>query len=122
MEKKTRFPSPTLKAFVPRNAGKMIGAKRALKEKHVWTIRSWLGSEQRIRDKALFDLALDSKLRDVATRYDKLKSTFLEAVQLLSAIIGINLRHALVGQRKSICFRSRLWKGAPLFRDVGLFG
>lgn len=63
MEKKTRFPSPTLKACVPWNAGKMVGAKRALKEKHVWAIRFWLGSEQRIRDKALFDLALDSKLR-----------------------------------------------------------
>ncbi|GFE93818.1 hypothetical protein DmAi_18770 [Acetobacter persici] len=44
MEKKTRFPSPTLKASVPWNAGK--------KEKHVWAIRFWLGSEQRIRDKA----------------------------------------------------------------------
>ncbi|MGY6770943.1 tyrosine-type recombinase/integrase [Komagataeibacter sp. NFXK3] len=63
MEKKTRFLSPTLKASVPWNAGKMVGAKRALKEKHVWAIRFWLGSEQRIRDKALFDLALDSKLR-----------------------------------------------------------
>ncbi|GAC88121.1 phage integrase [Gluconobacter thailandicus NBRC 3257] len=41
----------------------MVGAKRALKEKHVWAIRFWLGSEQRVRDKALFDLALDSKLR-----------------------------------------------------------
>lgn len=63
MEKKTRFSSPTLKASVAWNAGKMVGAKRALKEKHVWAIRFWLGSEQRIRDKALFDLALDSKLR-----------------------------------------------------------
>ncbi|MFP2874310.1 hypothetical protein ACLEIY_19045 [Acetobacter tropicalis] len=33
MEKKTRFPSPTLKASVPWNAGKMVGAKRALKDK-----------------------------------------------------------------------------------------
>ncbi|GCD76290.1 phage integrase [Acetobacter pasteurianus NBRC 3299] len=63
MEKKTRFPSPTLKASVPWNVGKMVGAKRALKEKHVWAIRFWLGSEQRVRDRALFDLALDSKLR-----------------------------------------------------------
>lgn len=63
MEKKTRFPSPTLKASVPWNVGKMVGAKRALKEKHVWAIRFWLRSEQRVRDRALFDLALDSKLR-----------------------------------------------------------
>jgi len=63
MEKKTHFPSPTLKASVPWNAGKMVGAKRAPKEKHVWAIRFWLGTEQRVRDRALFDLALDSKLR-----------------------------------------------------------
>ncbi|MFT9206412.1 hypothetical protein [Acetobacter orientalis] len=63
MEKKTRFPSPTLKAFVPWNAGKMVAAKRALKENYVCAIRFWLGSEARIKDKALFDLALDSKLR-----------------------------------------------------------
>lgn len=63
MEKNTRFPSPKLKASVLWNARKMVGAKRALKEKHVWAIRFWLGREQRVRDKALFDLALDSKLR-----------------------------------------------------------
>lgn len=63
MEKKTRFPSPTLKAFVPWNAGKMVASKRALKENYVCAMRFWLGSEPRIKDKALFDLALDSKLR-----------------------------------------------------------
>ncbi len=30
------------------------------------------------------------QFRGIATRYDKLKSTFLAAVQLVSAIIGIN--------------------------------
>ena len=63
MEKTTRFPTPTLKKSVPWNAGKMVGAKPALKEKHVWAIRFWLGNEQRVRNRALFDLALDSKLR-----------------------------------------------------------
>ena len=53
MKKKTHFPSPTLKASVPWNAGKMVGTKRVLKEKPVWAIRFWLGSEQHIRDKAL---------------------------------------------------------------------
>lgn len=63
MEKSTHFPLPTLKTQTPWNAGKMVGAKRALKEKHVWAIRFWLAHEGRIRDRALFDLALDSKLR-----------------------------------------------------------
>ena len=45
------------------NAGRKIGAKRALKQKEVWAIRFWLKQEGRLRDRALFDLAIDSKLR-----------------------------------------------------------
>jgi integrase len=39
------------------------GAKIPLRPKHVWGIRVRLQVEQRIRDLALFDLAIDSKLR-----------------------------------------------------------
>lgn len=63
MEQGIGFPSPILETQTPWNAGKMVGAKRALKEKHVWAIRFWLAHKDRIRDRALFDLALDSKLR-----------------------------------------------------------
>ena len=45
------------------NTGKMVGAKRALKPQQVWAIRFWLDRERRLRDRALFDLASDSKLR-----------------------------------------------------------
>lgn len=45
------------------NAGHKLGAKRPLKPKQVWEIRFWLEREQRLRDRALFDLAIDSKLR-----------------------------------------------------------
>jgi site-specific recombinase XerC len=46
----------------------MVGAKHALKPQQVWAIRFWLEREGRLRDRALFDLAIDSKLRgcDVA--------------------------------------------------------
>jgi site-specific recombinase XerC len=47
----------------PWNAGRIIGAKRALKPQQVWAIRFWLDHEERLRDRALFDLAIDSKLR-----------------------------------------------------------
>jgi integrase len=39
------------------------GTKRALKPVQVWGIRIRLQVQQRLRDLALFDLALDSKLR-----------------------------------------------------------
>jgi hypothetical protein len=45
------------------NAGRIVGSKRALKPQQVWAIRFWLDHERRLRDRALFDLAIDSKLR-----------------------------------------------------------
>jgi len=45
------------------NKGRQVGPKRALKPKHIWGIRTRLQSENRTRDLALFDLAIDSKLR-----------------------------------------------------------
>src|SRR5438067_13331717 len=45
------------------NAGRKLGAKRALKPQQVWAIRFWLDGERRVRDRAMFDLAIDSKLR-----------------------------------------------------------
>jgi integrase len=48
---------------VPWNKGKVVGAKPPLRPKHVWSIRTKLQAERRIRDLALFDLAIDRKLR-----------------------------------------------------------
>lgn len=41
----------------------IVGAKLPLKPMHVWAIRVRLQIERRLRDLALFDVALDSKLR-----------------------------------------------------------
>ena len=48
---------------VPWNKGKLTGAKPPLRQKQVWAIRSKLQIEKRTRDLALFNLAIDSKLR-----------------------------------------------------------
>jgi integrase len=45
------------------NAGRKVGSKRALKPRQVWAIRFFLDQHHRLRDRALFDLAVDSKLR-----------------------------------------------------------
>jgi integrase len=47
----------------PWNKGKLIGAKPPLRTKHVWSIRTKLQVDGRIRDLAMFNLAIDSKLR-----------------------------------------------------------
>lgn len=58
--------SPLDSAFQERrpwNEGRLLGAKRALKQQQVWAIRFWLDQHRRLRDRALFDFATDSKLR-----------------------------------------------------------
>jgi integrase len=47
----------------PWNKGKLIGDKPPLRPKHVWAIRTRLIVEGRTRDLAMFNLAIDSKLR-----------------------------------------------------------
>jgi integrase len=61
------FPRPA------RNKGKLTGPKPPLRPGHVWSIRAKLQLERRVRDLALFNLAIDSKLRGcdlVALRVD----------------------------------------------------
>jgi integrase len=48
---------------VPWNKGKLTGAKPPLRPKHVWAIRTKLQIDRQTRDLALFNLAIDSKLR-----------------------------------------------------------
>lgn len=47
----------------PWNKGKLVGQKAPLKLKEIWSIRIRLELSHRIRDLALFNLAIDSKLR-----------------------------------------------------------
>lgn len=47
----------------PWNKGRLIGQKPPLKLKDIWAIRIHLQSAHQIRDLALFNLAIDSKLR-----------------------------------------------------------
>jgi len=55
--------STTLARHLAWNKGKLIGAKPPLRPKHVWAIRTKLQIEGRIRELAMFNLAIDSKLR-----------------------------------------------------------
>jgi integrase len=47
----------------PWNKGKLVGQKAPLKLKDIWAIRIHLQLDQRTRELALFNLAVDSKLR-----------------------------------------------------------
>jgi len=51
------------KSRTPWNKGKIIGQKAPLKLRDIWAIRIRLQMDNRLRDLALFNLAIDSKLR-----------------------------------------------------------
>lgn len=77
---------------VPTKLAQFRGSKLALRPMHVWALRVRLQLGRRVRDLALFDLALDSKLRgcDVV------------ALRLEDILIGGYVRRrAMVLQRKT---------------------
>jgi hypothetical protein len=60
---RTTIPLPVPCTQAPWNKGRLIGQNRPLKPKDVWAIRVRLQLQGRKRDLALFNLAIDSKLR-----------------------------------------------------------
>ncbi|MGI9324892.1 MAG: tyrosine-type recombinase/integrase [Pseudomonadales bacterium] len=76
----------------PWNKGLLIGPKPPQRPKHVWAIRTKLQMERETRDLALFNLAIDSKLRGcdvVAVRVEDV------------APRGLTLDRATVRQKKT---------------------
>ena len=47
----------------PWNRGRLVGSKPPLRPKQIWGIRVRLQMAHQLRDLAMFDLAIDSKLR-----------------------------------------------------------
>jgi hypothetical protein len=55
---------PVAKERRPWNAGRKARSQTGVEApQQVWAIRFWLDRERRLRDRAMFDLAIDSKLR-----------------------------------------------------------
>ena len=76
----------------PWNKGKLVGQKAPLKLRDIWAIRVRLELADRMRELALFNLAIDSKLRGcdvVAVRVDDVASN------------GYALDRATVRQKKT---------------------
>ena len=57
----THNPLPTIRE--PWNKGRLIGQRPPLKPQEIWSIRVRLQLAEKIRDLAIFNLAIDSKLR-----------------------------------------------------------
>lgn len=65
MEMTVSIPDPTTMRddHAPWNKGRLMGQKRPLRPRDVWTVRVRLQLDNRKRDLAMFNLAIDSKLR-----------------------------------------------------------
>ncbi|MBL7000201.1 MAG: hypothetical protein ISR73_10105 [Gammaproteobacteria bacterium] len=84
--------NPVPHEYIPWNKGKLIGQKSPLKLKEIWAIRVRLQLTDCIRDLALFNLAIDSKLRS----YDLVK------LRLKDISHGCSILHrAMVMQQKT---------------------
>ena len=53
----------TVQTYEPWNKGKLVDQKPPLKPKDIWAIRLHLLNGRQVRDLAMFNLAIDSKLR-----------------------------------------------------------
>ena len=74
------------------NAGNNVGTKRPFTQKQIWAVRFHLDREGRLRDKALFDLAIDSKLRGCD----------LVKIKVGDVVVGADIRtRAIVIQQKT---------------------
>lgn len=73
-------------------------ASKALKQRQIWAIRFFLDRERRMRDRALLDLAIDSKLRGCD----------LVKIKIGTLVTGqeIRARARVVQQAKSFFFSS----------------
>ena len=88
----------------PWNKGLLIGQKKPLEPKHVWSIRVRLEIARSWRDLVIFNLAIDSKLR--ACDLVKLRSD-----DICSGIEQRSFKRRQVDQSSS---RSRSRRGPPL--------
>ena len=73
----TEIPTNSTTSRVAWNKGRLVGQKRPLRPKEVWAIRVRLQMKRRKRDLAMFNLAIDSKLRGcdlVSIRVDDIAS------------------------------------------------
>jgi integrase len=83
---------PLSRRYEPWNKGLLVGQKKPLEPKHVWSIRVQLELALSKRDLAIFNLAIDSKLR----------ACDLVKLRLDDICLGNNVRHrATIVQKKT---------------------
>ena len=115
---------PSHRHHTPWNKGRLVGQKKPLKPNEIWAIRTRLQIAQKIRDLALFNLALDSKLRGcdlVALRVRDISSSgqIVSRAMVMQQKTGQPVRFEITGQSREAIER---WiKKAQLGNEQYLF-
>ncbi len=107
---------------IPWNHGRIIGPKPPLKPKHIWAIRTRLQHDRQVRDLAMFNVAIDSKLRGCDVVRLRVVDVYLgDSVRLRTTVIQQKTgrpvpfeltdptREALTAWLKKRCLRSGDW-------------
>ena len=90
---------------IPWNKDRLVGPRPPLLQKHVWAIRTRLQIERQVRELALFNLAIDSKLRGcdlVAIRVDDIapNGRAMERASVRQRKTGRSVRFELTEQTR----------------------
>lgn len=96
------------------NVGRKLGAKRPLLPKQVWAVRFFLEQEHRLRDRALFDLAIDNKLRGCD----------LVKIKIDQLVSGARIRQRAIASNRKLVVRcsSSFWSPPARACSSGLSG
>ena len=88
----------------PWNKGLLVGQKKSLQPKHVWSIRVRLEIAHMWRDLALFNLAIDSKLRAcdlVKLRIDEVSCTVRDRTTVVQKKTGRPVQFEITEQTRA---------------------
>jgi hypothetical protein len=89
-------PTNPVRPRVPWNKGKLVGPKPPLHPKHVWSIRARLQLSGKVRELALFNIAIDSKLRGCDVVRLKVEDIAPNGAEFLRPFSDFPLRHFVV--------------------------
>lgn len=104
----------------PWNKGKLIGQKLPLKQREIWQIRAKLEYERNERELAMFDLAIDSKLRACDLMALRVRDV-MRGDQITGRTVVLQrktLRPAVLRSPTSRAKRSTPGSGTPIFRST----
>jgi len=94
------------------NAGRTVSAKWALKPKQISEIRSYLNQRRRLRDRALFDFAIDSKIRGCNLVRMKIDNVFSGGQIRARAIVMQQKTGGLFNSNISLMPGPACWRGS----------